>query len=342
MVTLKHIAENCGVSVASVSKALNHMPGVGRETAERILRVAEELGYLPNAAARALKTNRSYNIGVLLEDDDRHGLLHQFFVTVLEGFRLVMEGRGFDLMLMNRTMGRRRVSYLEHCRHSNLDGVFIACIDFSDPQLLELAKGGVPLVSIDHSFPGHPSVYSDNRSGMLQAVAFAHGKGHRHIAYISGAPSSISQIRVDAYRDALQQYGLPFRQAYLRTGRFRDVALTRRIVADLIRLETPPTCILMPDDYAALGGRQAIEDAGLCIAREISVIGFDGLEYLEHIRPRLTTVRQDAMRIGVLSARLLLRHMEGSEDETGNTTEIVPVTLVKGDTVLAARNPRLW
>ena len=111
------------------------------------------MGYLPNAAAQALKTNRSFNIGVLLEDDESHGLLNQFFVTVLEGFRVNMEAKGYDLMLTNHTVGKRRISYLEHCRHSNLDGVFIECSDFEDPELLELAGSDVPWSALTTPMP---------------------------------------------------------------------------------------------------------------------------------------------------------------------------------------------
>jgi len=333
MVTLKHIAEHCDISVASVSKALNHMPGVGAKTAEIIRKTARDMGYLPNAAAQALKTNRSFNIGVLLEDDESHGLLNQFFVTVLEGFRVIMETKGYDLMLMNHTVGKRRISYLEHCRHSNLDGIFIECSDFWDPELLELAGSSVPLVSIDHTYAGHPSVYSDNMAGMHKAVNYAYNLGHRRIAYVSGAPSGVTEIRVNGYKKSLELLGLPFRNEYLLASRYRDVRRTKEVTAALLELPDPPTCILMPDDYAALGGLLAVEEAGLRVPEDISVIGFDGLDFLNHISPRLTTVRQDAFTIGEKAAELLLEHIEKKRDIQDGVTVIVPVTLLEGATV---------
>ncbi len=335
MVTLKHIAECCGISIASVSKALNHMPGVGARTAEKVRQTARDMGYLPNAAAQALKTNRSFNIGVLLEDDENHGLLHQFFVTVLEGFRGVMESKGYDLMLMNRTVGTRKISYLEHCRYSNLDGIFVACIDFSEPELLELAGSGIPLVSIDHTFPGHPSVYSDNMAGIHKAVNYAFNRGHRKIAYICGAPAGVTESRVNGYRKALEQHHLPFRQEYLLTSRYRDVQGTKAAAERLLRLPDPPTCILMPDDYAALGGKMAIEEAGLRIPEDISIIGFDGLVFLDHIMPRLTTVRQDAITIGEKAAELLLERIEKKSEHEDGLVVVVSVTVIEGGTVAA-------
>lgn len=333
MVSLKDIAKQCGVSVASVSKAINHMPGVGPQTAQRIRDMARKMGYLPNAAAQALKTNRSFNIGVLLEDDDRHGLLHHFFVSVLEHFKMAMEEMGYDLMLMNRTIGRRTVSYLEHCRHSNLDGVFVACVDFFHPELQELAAAGIPLVSIDHTYKGHPSVYSDNVEGIRKAVKYAHKLGHRRIAYISGAPAGVTARREEGFRMAMAQLGLEVPKEYRVFSRYRDIKLTQKATARLLALPTPPTCILMPDDYASLGGIKAIREAGLRIPEDISIIGFDGLPTFEHAHPRICTVYQDVKTIGTEAARLLLQRIENKAQPFEESPVIVPVRLVKGDTV---------
>lgn len=335
MVTLRQIAKHCGVSVASVSKALNFMPGVSAKTSELIRTAARDMNYLPNAAAKALKTNRSFNIGVLLEDDKHHGLLHDFFVTVLEGFKVTMEKKGYDLMLMNRTVGLRTISYLEHCRHSNLDGVFVACMDFTEPELMELAESNYPLVSIDHSFPGHPSVYSDNTEGTRLAVEYAHQLGHEKIAYVCGAVSGVTERRVLGYKKGLEMCGLSFRQEYLEASQYRDVQGTRNATAGLLRLPDPPTCILLPDDYASLGAKIAVEEAGLRVPHDVSLIGFDGLEVFENILPRLTTVRQDAFAMGEHAAELLLERIEGKKDERVWKSVIVPVSLIKGGTVSA-------
>lgn len=333
MVTLKDIAKQCGVSVASVSKAINHMPGVGAKTAQRIRDTAKAMGYLPNAAAQALKTNRSFNIGVLLEDDNSHGLLHHFFVSVLEGFKVKMEDQGFDLMLMNRTVGKRRISYLEHCRHSNLDGVFIACTDFSDPQLLELADAGVPLVSIDHTYEGLPSVYSDNVDGLYQAVRYALSLGHTKIAFISGNDSGVTSKRLEGYQQAHEEAGLPINPAYHIYGRYRDIEFTYEATKRLLALDNPPTCIIMPDDYAAHGGQLAIHNAGLQIPRDLSVIGFDGLDYFRFIHPRLTTIVQDAQAMGEQAADLLLLAIENKGKGIPGISVKMPVTLIQGETV---------
>ncbi len=333
MVTLKDIALHCGVSVASVSKAINHMPGVGQKTAQRIRDTAKAFGYLPNAAAQALRTNRSFTIGVLLVDDENHTLLNEFFVMILESFKMNMEQKGYDLMLLNRTVGRRKISYLEHCRHSNLDGVFIACIDFSDPELLELASSGIPILSVDHSYPGHPSVYSDNEDGAYQAVKYAHSLGHEKIAIISGGTAGVTDMRLKGYERALLDLGLEQRDDYHVKGRYRDIRRTYDATRELIALSDPPTCILMPDDYASHGGKLALQNAGLNIPEDVSIIGFDGIDYFKYISPRLTTVFQDAMKMGEIAAELLLDAIENKDGGVEATSITVPTALIKGETV---------
>ena len=107
---MKDIAKRCGVSTATVSKALNGQPDIGEETRERIVRIADEMGYMANASARALKTNRSYNIGVVFVDPMHGGLAHEFFSTVLDGIRSEAECHGYDITFINQNVGRRQTA----------------------------------------------------------------------------------------------------------------------------------------------------------------------------------------------------------------------------------------
>ena len=137
MVSLKDISVACGVSVATVSKALNNHHDIGEETKERIKRTAKEMGYFPNSAAKMLKTNRSNNIGVLFVDDDKSGLTHDYFAYVLDSFKRKAEERGFDITFINCNKTRvNRMSYVEHAKYRGFDGVVIACIDFLDPEAI--------------------------------------------------------------------------------------------------------------------------------------------------------------------------------------------------------------
>ena len=161
MVSMKDIAKACGVSVATVSKALSGQPDIGEQTRELICKTADSLGYMTNSAARALKTNRTYNIGVLFVDERRSGLAHEYFSAVLESLKVEAEANGYDITFINRNVGKKATTYLQHCQYRGVDGVVIACVDFDDPQVLELVNSRLPIVTIDHVFNNRAAVVSD-------------------------------------------------------------------------------------------------------------------------------------------------------------------------------------
>ena len=149
MVSIKTIAEECGVSIATVSKALNNHSDVGVATKQLVCETAKRLGYLPNAQARALKTNKTYNIGVLLNDKAKSGLTHCYFSAVLDGFRVEAEKKGYDITFICGQIGGSSMSYYEHCVYRCVDGILAACVDFYSNEVRELMDGDIPMVSID-------------------------------------------------------------------------------------------------------------------------------------------------------------------------------------------------
>ena len=188
MVSMRDIAEKCSVSVATVSKALNNHSDISEETRKKIRQTASDMGYYPNSAARALKTNRSYNIGVLMNDRAHSGLTHEYFSAVLEGVKVESESRGYDITFINTH--NRKMTYYEHCKYRNLDGVVIACADFEEPEVQEVVNGAIPSVTIDYIFNNCTSVSSDNVKGMRELVQYVYKMGHRKIAYIHGESNS--------------------------------------------------------------------------------------------------------------------------------------------------------
>ena len=166
MVSLKTIAEKCGVSTATVSKALNDQRDISEETKSRVRKTAEALGYFPNAAARALKTNRSYNIGVLFEEEAGSGLTHEYFSGVLNGLKVQSEKQGYDITFINTCFENRKMSYYEHCRYRNFEGVVIVCANFDDPDVIELMNSEIPVVTIDYVHHNCTAVSSNNIQGM--------------------------------------------------------------------------------------------------------------------------------------------------------------------------------
>ena len=136
-VTIKDVSAKCGLSISTVSKAFNNYADISLETRELVQRTAREIGYYPNAIARTLKTNRSYNLGVLFQEKRGTGLTHSFFASVLDAFKSAGEKRGYDITFINHNISGKSMSYLEHCHYRGVDGVVIACVNFYDPQVVE-------------------------------------------------------------------------------------------------------------------------------------------------------------------------------------------------------------
>ena len=134
-VTIKELAEYCGLSMSAVSKALNGYSDISDSTRAAVLKAAKELDYHPNAHARALKSGRSYNLGVLFSDDSQSGLTHPFFSVVLEAFKKEAEDNGYDITFIGHRLGQSGVTYLDHCRSRELDGVCVANTDFEADEI---------------------------------------------------------------------------------------------------------------------------------------------------------------------------------------------------------------
>ena len=325
MVSMKDIAKRCNVSVATVSKALNGYSDIGRAKREEIQAVAKEMGYFPNSSARALKTNRSYDLGILFADNLHSGLTHDYFAAILDSFKVTAESKGYDITFTSMNMvANRRMSYYEHCRYRGLDGVVIANIDFTTPEVLELVRSSLPVVTIDFVFDGRIAIVSDNVKGMKDLVEHAVSMGHRKIAYIHGDNNSVTRDRLSSFHRTLAQHRITVPDSYIKASRYRDGELTEKRMEELLDLPDPPTCVFMPDDFSAVGGYSAAQEKGLRIPDDISIIGYDGIPMSQALFPKLTTLKQDTKQIGKSAAEHLTSLIESPK------TTLIEKILVDG------------
>lgn len=308
MVSMKDIARACGVSVATVSKALNGQPDIGEETRARVCRMAEKLGYMTNSAARALKTNRTYHLGVLFVDERRSGLAHEFFSSVLESFKAEAESHGYDITFINHNVGGKPTSYLQHCRYRGVDGVVIACVDFADPQVRELVDSELPLVTVDHVFNNRLAVVSDNVHGVETLVRYAYARGHRKIAFLHGEKTSVTQNRLVGFYRACEELGLEIPEEYVRESVFHNPDRCALDTQALMSLPNRPSCILFPDDYSYVGGMNVLRQMGIRIPEDVSVMGYDGIHLASVLG--LTTYWQNTQQIGKIAAERLISLIE--------------------------------
>lgn len=330
MVSIKDIAKECGVSPATVSKALNGYPDISAETAERIRKVAEQLHYRPNAAARQLKTNMSKNIGVVYVDQMESGLTHEYFSQILDSAKSYAEANGYDITFISESIGFG--SYLDHVRYRRCDGVLIVCADFETKAVRELVRSEVPTVCIDYVFNDVSSVLSDNSIGEYELTKFLVENGHRRIAFIHGEKTSVTDRRITGYYRALKEAGAEIDDSLVVEGRYHDPSDSALKTVDLISRKDRPTAIIYPDDYSALGGITELDKRGIRIPADISIAGYDGLPLAKVIHPNLTTWHQNAEKIGKESARKLI---EIIEDPKGTESELIQISgeIIKGESV---------
>ena len=332
MVSMKDIAAKCGVSVATVSKALNDHDDIGTITKRQVKETAKEMGYFPNSSARALKTRRTYNIGVLFVDEGRSGLTHDYFSHVLDSFKVTAELNGFDITFINCNGQKGRMSYLEHSLYRGVDGVVIACVDFYDPDVVELIHSELPVVTIDHVFDYRIAVVSDNIKGMQDLLQYVYANGHRKIAYIHGDDTAVTKNRLGSFYRTSEKLGIDIPDEYVRVGRYRNPEKAAALTKELLELKNPPTCIVYPDDYSCIGGINAIKEKKLKIPRDISVVGYDGTYVSQIMEPKLTTVQQDTQEIGRIAAEKLIRLIENPKT-TLIEKIVIEGTVLKGGSV---------
>ena len=331
MVSMKDIAERCNVSVATVSKALNNQSDISEETRKRICQIASDMGYYPNSAARALKTNRSYNIGVLLKDKARSGLTHEYFSAVLEGVKVEAESCGYDITFINTH--NESMTYFEHCRYRNFDGVAVACADFDDPEVKELVDSRIPCVTIDYVFNNCTSVVSDNIRGMRELVLYAYKMGHRRIAYIHGEDGSeVTKERLASFYRTLDELDVDVPDEYIKSSEYLNAVLAEKYTYELLDCKNPPTCIFYPDDLSYSGGVNAVRSKDMKIPDDISMIGYDGIKLSQMLSPKLTTLKQGTGEIGKLAAKELIDCINNPKTAIVKRL-VVGGELIEGETV---------
>jgi LacI family transcriptional regulator, galactose operon repressor len=336
-VTIRQLARLSGVSVGTVSRALNGYADVNPETRERIERLARELDYTPAAAARSLKTQRSHVIGVFLETGEGHpDLVHPHFHEVLAGFKHAIGEAGYDLLLFASERpgnGFGAHSYLKRCRHHNVEGVVLMGVDPEDAEVRRLLRSEVPCVGVDVSLPGATArgVASDNEGGARLAVRHLHELGHRRIATITGLlETSPGASRLRGYRRELQSLGLAFRDELVAYGDFYADS-GRAGMARLLSLDEPPTAVFAASDMMALGAITAAADAGLNVPRDLAVVGFDDMQLAAHVQPPLTTLRQDRAGLGKAAGQALIGLIDGKPGPTP-VAELPVELVVRGST----------
>ena len=314
MVRICDIASKCGFSNATVSKALNGSHEIPDETVARVKAAADELGYIPNASARSLKMRRSFTIGVLFVDKTACGLTHEYFSAILNAAKVEAEKRGYDItFIASDNFGGHKVSYLEHARSRNIDGVLVASVDFHDPAVVELVNSGLPVVTIDYLYNGCTAIMSDNEVGVAEEVAYAYTLGHRKIAFIHGELTEVTRKRLAGFQRQCAKLGLSVPEDYVKDAFYHDPDTVGKALNELGQLTDKPTCVIFPDDVSAVATIVSNSASGSRQFANLSIAGYDGIALSRMLEPVLTTYCQDSEMIGSLATSKLIERIEHPE-----------------------------
>ena len=331
-VTIRDVARAAKVHPGTVSRALNSDTRalVNPETAERVIKAAERLGYRPNRIARGLKTSRSHTIGVLIPD-----ITNPLFPPILRGIEDRLEDAGYTSLIVNTDNDpERERSHLEAMDARQVDG-FIAATARLDRELLaELAARGTPLVLVNRSLEDDrvPAVEVDDRQGLRLAVDHVIELGHTRIGHIAGPQNlSTGHRRYLGFLEAMRAAGLEVPDEHVRfAGSFTEDE-GARACTELLDAAPDLTAIVAANDLLALGCYDALETRGLRCPEDVSVVGFNDMPIIDRLRPPLTSVRVPQREIGQVAAELLLERLSGSS-QTAREILLEPTLVVRGST----------
>lgn len=307
-VTIKDVAREAKVSVATVSRALNGHENVADAVRKRVLRVAGELRYSPHHAARSLSSRRTHTIGVVLPD--LHG---EFFSELMRGIDQVARERGLHLLVSSYHGHPEEQGAALRAMRGRVDGLLVMspCIGNSD-FLTENLAPGLPAVVMNTELPGsgHAALCIDNYGGARRMTDYLIASGHHRIAFIAGPEDNFdARERLRGYRDALAA-GLPTAEPWVLPGDFGEASGDRAGRA-LLDGQARPDAVFAANDMMALGCLYAFHQAGVRVPVDISLAGFDDIPLARYVHPSLTTMRVDIADLGGRALRALLDQARG-------------------------------
>lgn len=328
MVTIYDIAKKTGYSISTVSKVLNNYSDVGDKAKKKISEAVEELGYYPSSSARTLSTKRSWTIGVVFAEDSGIGIEHPFFNAVIESFKKCAEKEGYDLLFASNNIGNEPKNYVDHFLYRGVDGVVVVCSTLNSPDLEKLVESDVPSVVIDLDMRGANVVYSDNLHGSELAVDYLHSLGHKKIAHLHGSKTLfVGEQRLEGFYSAMKKHNLTLPKEYVVDGGVFSYDGGKEAMEKILKLTDLPTAVYAAGDMMAIGAIAAIQEAGLNVPNDFSIIGFDDIEIGKYMTPGLTTIKQDTTLIGKTAANLLFEQINTMEKQLMSVK--IPVKLIE-------------
>lgn len=308
MTTMRDVAREARVSVATVSRVLSGSDKVDPAMAKRVRSAARRLGYRPNRAARSLRKNRSMMWALIISD-----IRNSFFTDLAVAVEAVAEAAGYAVVLCNSEESlEKEARYIQLAAAERMTGVIISPESSTETDVAALGAAGVHVVTIDRRLPGSVDhVVVHNIHGGELAVEHLVANGYERIACITGpTETTTGSERLEGYSRGLAKAGLEAFPSLIRSGDFREAG-GYEAMRSLLALADIPTAVVVANHLMTVGALRAINEAGLAVPADIAIVGFDDTPWAPLLRPSLTTIAQPTYDVGSEAARLLLTRIEG-------------------------------
>lgn len=311
--TLEAVAARAGVSRGTVSRVINDSPRVSERTRQAVLAVIEELGYVPNHAARTLVTRRTDTVALVVSEPEERVFTEPFFAAILRAISPALSAAGLQLLLAMAYTAPERVRLERYLAGNHVDGVLLLSAHDDDPLPELLGRLRIPLVLGGSRQRSLVYVEVDNVGGTRQAVTYLAGRGRRTIATITG-PMDLpaGRERLTGYRDGLDAAGLPYDETLVAHGDFGQDS-GAKCMTELLDRRPDLDAVFAASDPMAVQAVRVLRAAGRRVPEDVAVVGFDDTDLARHADPPLTTVHQPIDRMGQEMARLLLAQLNGHQ-----------------------------
>ena len=323
MATIRDVARDAGVSIATVSRVFNDSTLVSEQTTRAVREVATRLHYWPNGVARSLITNKTHAFGVLLPDI--HG---EFFSEVIRGADLAARANGFHLLVSSSHADSEALGEALRTMSGRIDGVVVMAPDIDAPAAIASFAHRCPTVLLN---PGQPVDQCDtlsisNFEGAHDMTRHLLGLGHTRIAIVRGPDRNLdAEQRLQGYRAALREAGLARAPEFEFYGDFSEPSGYDAVSA-ILRADPRPTALFVANDHMAIGVVSALHDARVHVPTQMAVTGFDDIAMARYVSPSLTTVHVNTSLLGERAVELLLQRASGTQAEARHH-EVLPTTL---------------
>ncbi|HUQ84608.1 MAG TPA: LacI family DNA-binding transcriptional regulator [Gemmatimonadaceae bacterium] len=325
--TIKDVAREASVSIATVSRVFNESGPVSNETRRRVREVAERLRYAPHWGARSLITSRTNTLGALLPT-----LFGEFFSEVIRGMDQAAKKRGYHLLVSCSHNAKTETEAAIRAMRGRVDGLIAGSPHLDAPSLAANVPPTLPIVLLSSPMTrrGYDALTIENRRGARAMVRHLVGLGHRRIAIITGAAGSYDAAeRLVGFRAAMRDAGIDVPNEWELPGHFTEDS-GYRAVAPLLAITPRPTAVFAANDSMAIGAMSALREAGLRVPEDIAVTGFDDAPIARYMSPPLTSVHVAIAELGARAVEILL-HAVDSKNEHDRRHHRIPATLVIRD-----------